>query len=79
MRRISFSDCPYCHSSEVYRSRRKTWGDLGSLFFLLGIARCRGCMRRHFRPVFFLAPEYISRPANKPIPIRIDQDRKRSA
>jgi hypothetical protein len=79
MHRISFSDCPYCDSTEVYRSRRKTWGDLASLFFLLGIARCHSCMRRHFRPVFLPAPEYIPPLSKKPIPIRTDQDRKRSA
>ena len=84
MRRISFRDCPYCNSAEVYRSHRKTWGDLAVFLCLLEVARCHGCMRRHLRPVFLPAPKYV--PAidkakeNKTIPIRVDDETwKRSA
>jgi len=80
MRRISFRDCPYCHSEEVYRSHQSTWGDLASRIFLLGPARCHGCMRRHLRPVFFPAHEQVPLMGKKPVPVRADgDDRKRSA
>jgi hypothetical protein len=81
MRRISFGDCPYCgRSEEVYRSHRKTWGDLAALFFLLSPARCHGCMHRHFRPLFWPAPEFQIPSAKKPVQARANEDeRKRSA
>jgi hypothetical protein len=74
--RISFRNCPYCGSSEVYGSHRKTWGDLTALFFLLGPVRCHGCMRRHFRPLFLPARNYITAIV-KPITVREDEDDKR--
>jgi hypothetical protein len=82
MRRISFRACPYCGSSEVYRSRRKSWSDLAALLFFLGIARCHGCMRRHFRPLFSPAPDHVvlvSEDATAPIRADEDDNVKRSA
>jgi hypothetical protein len=84
MRRISFKDCPYCSSSEVYRSHRKTWGDMASLLCLLEVVRCYGGMRRHLRPVFLPAPKYMpgidKEKENKAVPIRADDETwKRSA
>lgn len=80
MRKIGLNDCPYCASSEVYRSHPKTWSDLASLFFLLGLARCHCCMRRHYRPLFFSAPEYVTPSAKRPVRTRADDGkRERSA
>jgi len=78
--RISFRDCPYCSSSEVYRSHRKTWGDLAALFFLLCPTRCHGCMRRHFRPIFLRARIHVTAIAKKSVQTRANEDKqKRSA
>jgi len=74
MRRISFTDCPYCCSSKVYRSHCKRWGDFASLLFLLAPTRCHDCMRRHFRPIFIPAPRYIPPEPKKVVPIRADED-----
>ena len=80
MRRISLTDCPYCGSSNVYRSHAKAWTDLAGLVFLLGLARCHGCMRRHYRPLFLPAPEYVISSAKKPSQTRTeDETRERSA
>jgi hypothetical protein len=78
--RISFRDCPYCGSSEVYRSHGKTWGDFAARFFFLDPARCHYCMRRHFRPIFLRARSYVTVTTKKPVQTRANDDkRKRSA
>jgi hypothetical protein len=61
MLKIGLKRCPYCGDDEVYRSRREplTWLDRVCGLFLLRLVRCR-CQLRHYRPVFFPAPEYPS-------------------
>jgi len=65
MLRIALEGCPYCGSFEVYRSQPATWLDRACVFLLLDLARCHGCMRQHFRPLLFPAPEYPTRSAKK--------------
>jgi hypothetical protein len=67
MRRIGLNRCPYCGNFEVYRSRIEpvTWLDRACVLFLLQLVRCHGCMRRHYRPLLFPAPEYPTRSAKK--------------
>jgi hypothetical protein len=79
MYRIGLNDCPHCGSSEVYRSHLKTLLDHVGLFLLLGPVRCHGCMRRHYRPLFLPASEFIDLPAKKPVRAYPDDKRKRSA
>ena len=48
--KLSFQRCPYCHSHEVYRSRRRGgWEKLIFPLLLLRPVRCYTCMRRHLR------------------------------
>jgi hypothetical protein len=79
MHRIGVNNCPYCGSSEVYHSQLKTLLDHAVLFLLLGPVRCHSCMRRHYRPLFLPAPEYMALPAKKAVPACTDDKRKRSA
>jgi hypothetical protein len=68
MLRIGLEGCPYCGSLEVYRSRIEPveWLDRVCMLFLLQLVRCHGCMRRHYRPLLFPAPEYPNhQPAKK--------------
>jgi len=84
MLKIGWKNCPYCDDDEVYRSRREplTWLDRVCGLLLLQLVRCRACQLRHYRPLFFPAPEYPS-----PISARVqsaashvnDEKRKRSA
>ena len=81
--KIGWKSCPYCGDDEVYRSRREplTWLDRACGLFLLQLVRCRQCELRHYRPIFFPAPQY-------PHPIRAEkrpqantdsEEKKRSA
>jgi hypothetical protein len=80
--KIGWKTCPYCGADEVYRSRKEplTWLDQKCGWFLLRLVRCRQCELRHYRPIFFPAPQY-------PHPIRgqksaqasADENSKRSA
>ena len=79
MRKISISNCPYCGSPEVYRSRPKTFPDYAVLFLLLEPVRCHRCIRRHFRPIFLPTPEYLSPSAKRPLGSNADDKEKRSA
>lgn len=80
MRRIGLSDCPYCGSSEVYRSQPKTLLDRACVLFLVQLVRCHECMRRHYRPLFLPTPEYVTPSTKKPVQTRAeDEERKRSA
>jgi hypothetical protein len=80
MRRIGFNDCPYCGNSEVYRSHPKTWAGRACVLFLLEFVRCHRCMRHHYRPLFFPAPEYVTPSAKRPVQTRTDDEkRERSA
>ncbi len=48
--KLSFQRCPYCHSHEVYRSRRRGgWEKFVFPVLLLRPVRCYTCMRRHLR------------------------------
>ena len=57
---IGLKCCPYCGDDEVYRSRTEplTWLERACGLFLLQLVRCHQCELRHYRPVFFPAPEY---------------------
>src|ERR1700730_9483628 len=80
MRRIGLKDCPYCGSTEVYRSQPKTLADSACIFLLVRLVRCHDCMCRHYRPLFLPAYEYVTPFAKKPIRLRTDDDKlKRSA
>jgi hypothetical protein len=79
MHRIGLKDCPYCGSSEVYRSQPKTLAESACIFLLVRLVRCHDCMRRHYRPVFFPAAKHVTPLAKKPVQIRTDDKRKRSA
>jgi len=81
MRRIGLNGgCPYCGGLEVYRSQPKTWLDRACVLFLLQLARCHDCMRRHYRPLVLPTLEYPSRSAKKPTQtIANVEKRKRSA
>ena len=59
-----WKSCPY-GDDEVYRSCTEpmTWLNRMCGIFLLQLVRCRRCQLRHYRPLFFPAPEY-------PLPIR---------
>jgi hypothetical protein len=65
-KKIGWKHCPYCGDDEVYRSRREplTWVDRVCVLLLLQLVRCRRCQMRHYRPVFFPAPEYSGRIGN---------------
>jgi hypothetical protein len=80
MRKVSSKDCPYCGSSEVYRSEPKTLADHACVLFLVRLVRCHECMRRHYHPLFWQTPVFPI-PAKKPVPTRANEDdkRKRSA
>jgi hypothetical protein len=52
MRRVGLNGCPYCGGSEVYASVPKTLLDKFPVLFLLRLARCHSCTRRHNRPIF---------------------------
>jgi hypothetical protein len=60
MLKIGWNNCPYCGDREVYRSRSEalTWLDRVCVLFLLQLVRCHQCELRHYRPIFFRAPEY---------------------
>jgi hypothetical protein len=64
--RIALNGCPYCLGLEVYGSRPKTCLDRVCVLFLLQLVRCHGCMRRHYRPLFWPAPEFPTLSAKKP-------------
>jgi hypothetical protein len=84
MLKIGWKNCPYCGDPEVYRSRSEPlmWLERSCGFFLLQLVRCHECEERHYRPIFFPAPEF-PRPvsAEKRGPARADEDeeKKRSA
>jgi hypothetical protein len=67
MLRIGLNVCPYCSNSKVYRSRPTTWLDRAYVPFVLQLVRCHGCMRQHYRPLFWPAPEFPTPPAKKPV------------
>ena len=68
MHKIAVRDCPYCDSSEVYRSHPKTLVEKASVLFLVRLVRCHGCMRRHYRPLFLPVSEYVNPPlVKKPV------------
>jgi hypothetical protein len=52
MRRIGLIRCPYCGSSSVRLSHRKTLWEKISFLFLLRYMRCRGCLLHYYRPLF---------------------------
>src|ERR1700688_1924215 len=79
MRRISLNNCPYCGSSDVYRSQPHTWADSACELFLVHLVRCHKCMRRHYRPVFFPAAKYVTPLTKKPVQIRTDDDKRKSS
>jgi len=59
MLRLGFGDsCPYCGNLAVYRSQPERPLDRACWLLLLEVARCHGCMRQHYRPLLFAAPEY---------------------
>jgi hypothetical protein len=72
--KIGWKSCPYCGDDEIYRSHKEplTWLDRACRLFLLQLARCRRCELRHYRPIFFPAPNY-------PHPIRGEQCSKTAA
>lgn len=84
LRRFGLRCCPYCGDHEVYRSRTEplTWLDRCCALLLLQLVRCHRCEFRHYRPIFFFAPEYPP-----PIPAKEkrakahadSEERKRSA
>jgi hypothetical protein len=84
MVKVGWRAGPHCGRGEVYCSRRKplTWLDRTCGIFLLQLGRCRTCQLRHYRQVFFPAPEYPSQ-----ISARVrstpshanDEERRRSA
>src|SRR4029077_19050579 len=53
MHRIGLTSCPYCGSSEIYASERRTLWQRISIVFLLRLVRCHACMRRHYRPIIY--------------------------
>jgi hypothetical protein len=63
LRRVGLERCPYCLDEEVYRSRSEplTLLDRLCMLFFLQLVMCHQCERRHYRPVFFSAPEYPRR------------------
>ena len=63
LRRVGWMACPYCGEDEVFRSRREplTVPDRVCGLFLLQLVRCFTCEERHYRPIFFPAPEYRGR------------------
>jgi hypothetical protein len=66
MLRIGLGDgCPYCGNLAVYRSHPETLLDRACWLLLLEVARCPGCMRQHYRPLLFAAPEYPARSAEE--------------
>jgi len=60
LRRFGLRCCPYCGDHEVYRSRTEplTWLDRCCALLLLQLVRYHRCEFRHYRPIFFFAPEY---------------------
>ena len=60
MLKIGWKRCPYCDGNEVYRSRTEplTWLDRVRGLLLLELVRFHRCQLRHYRPIFFPAPEY---------------------
>ena len=80
MPRVGLNDCPYCRNVAVYRSKPTTWPDHVCGLFLLRLVRCHGCMRQHYRPIFWPTPEFPILSAKKPLQARTDDDqRERSA
>ena len=83
-RKIGCKCCPYCGDHEVYRSRIEplTWLDRACLLSLCELVRCHECEVRHYRPIFFPAPEYsyrIGAREKRTQAHATDQKRKRSA
>lgn len=54
MKRLSLGNCPQCGSSRIRWSRYRTVGEILATIFLLRVARCHGCMHRHYRPLLSL-------------------------
>jgi len=79
MYRVGLNDCPYCGNVAVYRSKPTRLIDRVCMIFLLQIVRCHGCMRQHYRPIFWPTTEFpIS--AKKSVQTRANDDkRQRSA
>ena len=79
MLRVGLEACPYCDSLEVYRSQPETWLDGMLAPFLFDISRCHGCMRQHFRPLMFPAPDFPVRSEGESTKtIAIDERSRRS-
>ena len=80
MRRIGLNCCPYCGSSQVYRSQPKTWLDRASVLLLFRRVRCHRCSHRHYRPVISPALEYPAQSEKKSVQAHANEEtRKRSA
>ena len=73
MFRIGLGDtCPHCGSFAVFRSRPETRLAKALELFLFDIARCHGCMRQHYRPLAFPAPEFPGPATNEDGQAEID-------
>ena len=68
MFRVGLNDCPYCRNRAVYRSHPEKWVDQMCVLFLMQLVRCHGCMRQHYRPLFWPAPEFPISSTEKPVP-----------
>lgn len=80
--KIGWKSCPYCGDDEIYRSHKQalTWIDRVCGLFLLQLVRCRRCELRHYRPIFFPAPNYPhSVRGEKSSPAAAAEKSKRSA
>lgn len=77
VRRIGLKSCPYCGSSEVFRSQPKTWWERAPVMFLLRLVRCHDCMRHHYRPLLL---RIVKHPGKKPAgPNRLGEGKGREA
>jgi hypothetical protein len=48
--KLAYHRCPFCHSHEIYRSRKRGgWEKYVFPLLLLRPVRCYTCMRRHLR------------------------------
>ena len=79
--KIGWKTCPYCGDDEIYRSHKEllTWLDRVCGLFLLQLVRCRRCELRHYRPIFYPAPNYPHPIREESSPTAASEKSKRSA